>query len=257
MRTKLEQHPTLYASSSATSSDETERLPSMKIFIAGCGRSGTTLTRDLFNCFEDTFVLVEGLYGEAPVSRFASLTRPESHLVIKRTGECWQTLAALPDDVELLYCVRHPFDTLTSTHPLSKQWRRFHIDTDRWKSEYLALRALRTRQPQRRIFVLRYEALTQNPDSSQEKIAAHFGLIPTQRFSANMLGIQISAASIEKWKREREFVAYLETISFRYRLLMREFCDEFGYELPSGYVSWWRYLGRKVSNALAWTRLRG
>lgn len=229
----------------------------MKIFIAGCGRSGTTLTRDLFNCFEDTFVLVEGLYGEAPVSRFASLTRPESHLVIKRTGECWQTLAALPDDVELLYCVRHPFDTLTSTHPLSKHLRRFHIDADRWKSEYLALRALRTSQPQRRIFILQYEDLVQNPDASQEQIAAHFGLIPTHRFSANVLGIQISTDSIEKWTRNREFAVYLETIPFPYRRLMWEFCDEFGYELPAGYASWWRYMGRKVSNALAWARLRG
>lgn len=209
----------------------------MQIFIAGCGRSGTALIRDLMNCFHDTHVLVEGLYGEAPFLRFVDLSRIETHLVIKRTGECWATLSLLPDDVGLIYCVRHPFDVLTSRHPLTQHVRRFHITLERWQSEYYALCALRVAQPKRRIFTLRYEDLVRDPDSVQEKISRHFGLMPDCQFTENAAGIRIFKDSVDKWKKNADLYAYLQTIPRRFRLLMQEFCEEFEYLLPAGYVT--------------------
>jgi hypothetical protein len=207
----------------------------MKIFIAGCGRSGTTLIRDLMNCFQDTYVLVEEPYGEASFSRFTSLSRVENHVVIKRTGECWKTLPSLPIDVGLIYCVRHPFDVLTSTHPLTKHLRRFHITLMRWNSEYNALDTLRAAQPKRNIFILKYEDLVHDPNTIQEKIAGPFGLIRNYRFSENPAGIQIFADSIEKWKKDPDLYTYLQTIPHRYRLLIHNFCEEFEYTLPMNY----------------------
>lgn len=220
----------------------------MKLFIAGCGRSGTTLTRDLMNSFQGTYVLLEGPYGEAPFSRFATLSRPETHLVIKRTGECWRTLVALPRDLELIYCVRHPFDVMTSTHPVSKHERRFHITQQRWDYEYRALRALRAAQPQRRIFILRYEDLIRDPDAVQENIARHFGLLPARRFTENSAGIHIFSDSVDKWRKNADFYAYLETIAYRFRPAIRDFCDEFEYVLPSDYTSGWRYFWGRIAN---------
>jgi hypothetical protein len=209
----------------------------MKIFIAGCGRTGTTLIRDLMSCFQDTHVLVDGPYGEAPFSRFASISRTETHLLIKRTGECWQTLSLLPDDVGLIYCIRHPFDVLTSTHPLTQHVRRFHISLERWTSEYEALRALRVAQPNRHIFILRYEDLIHEPNLVQDKLAGHFNLIPDRRFTENAANIHIFKDSIEKWQKSADFSSYLETIPRRFRSLIHKFCEEFEYTLPVDYVS--------------------
>ena len=68
-------------------------------------------------------------------------------------GGCFLTCWA----VELIYCVRHPFDVLTSTHPATKHIRKYHITYERWESEYNAFLALRKNQIQREIFILKYE----------------------------------------------------------------------------------------------------
>lgn len=151
----------------------------MKSFIAGCGRSGTTLIRDLMGCFEDTYVYTEGAYGEAPFSSFSKIFCPESNVVIKRTGECWRTLASLPDDIGLIYCVRHPFDVLTSTHPLTKHLRRFHITFDRWTMEYDAWHTLRKKQPNPKVFILKYEELIAEPDVVQTQNCQNTSTLPS------------------------------------------------------------------------------
>lgn len=97
------------------------------IFIAGCGRSGTTLMRRLMKCFDDTYVYDE---HEKPFTFFAELTVPQRVLVVKRTAGCWSSLYALPKQIELIYCVRHPFDTLTSK--LSPNKEGYHIEPERW-----------------------------------------------------------------------------------------------------------------------------
>jgi len=209
----------------------------MKLFIAGCGRSGTTLIRDLMNCFENTVVLMDDPYGEAEFTFFRDSPSEKSNQVIKRSGYAWKTLAALPADVQLMYCVRHPFDTLTSTHPLTRNMRRFHITEERWISEYKALQALRIAQPQRDIYVLRYEDLVREPDETQKKIANHFGLVASHAFSRNPSDIKVVTDSVEKWKKDPTLETHFQNISENCKLLMHDFCMEFGYSLPQGYTA--------------------
>src|SRR5688572_3229556 len=133
----------LSISSAIARFDMAQQNPKKKLFIAGCGRSGTSLIRDLMNCFENTVVLMEQPYGEANFTFFNDSASAGENQVIKRSGDSWKTLASLPEDVELIYCVRHPFDTLTSAHPLTRDLRQFHITEERWMSEYKALQALR------------------------------------------------------------------------------------------------------------------
>ena len=170
----------------------------MKIFIAGCGRSGTTLTGNLMRCFE-------GVYShkrEAPISLFDRLDDvKQPNLIVKRTSECCKSLHKLPTDIKLLYCVRHPFDTLTSSHRLTVDRRRFHITEDRWKREYRALHRLQKQQPDRPIFILRYEDLIKRPDVMQKKIAEHFALTVAHLFTQNEEGIAIHPDSLEKWRK--------------------------------------------------------
>ncbi|TIU33503.1 MAG: sulfotransferase [Mesorhizobium sp.] len=198
-----------------------------KIFIAGCARSGTTLTQRLMGCFEDTFVH----RAEAKYTQLDMLDSPEANLVVKRTERGHVHLAKLPSAVGLIYCVRHPLDVLTSSHPESRAQRRFHVTPERWLAEYDALLRLRKTQPRRAITYIRYEDMIAQPDAMQERIARAFDLKPRIRFSEDPSN-PIRATSLQKWERNEEFRTYLRTLPPAFRARLKEFCDEFGYDMP-------------------------
>ncbi|WP_292068409.1 sulfotransferase [Mesorhizobium sp.] len=198
-----------------------------KIFIAGCARSGTTLTQRLMRCFEDTFVH----RAEAKHTQLDMLDRPEANLVVKRTERGHVHLAKLPSAVGLIYCVRHPFDVLTSSHPESRGERRFHVTPERWLAEYSALLRLRKAQPGRVITYVRYEDMIAQSDAVQERIARAFGLKPRIRFSEDPSN-PIRPTSLKKWERNEEFRTYLHTLPPTFLARLKEFCDEFGYDMP-------------------------
>lgn len=198
-----------------------------KIFIAGCARSGTTLTQRLMGCFEDTFVN----RSEAKYTQLDLLDRPETNLVVKRSARGHVHLAGLPVAVGLIYCVRHPFDVLTSSHPESQAERRFHVTPERWLAEYEALLRLRKVQPDRAIVYVRYEDMIARPDEIQTRIARAFNLRPRIRFSEDASN-PIRATSLKKWERNEEYRAYIEALPPAFVAGLRGFCDEFGYEMP-------------------------
>ena len=181
----------------------------MYIFIAGCARSGTSLIRGLMECFKS--VHTHGGYASdeeehatafEEIAGWRRFARWRWHLVIKRKNTSHLTLPDLRPDVELLYCVRHPLDVLTSTHPRTKHTRSFHVTPERWRSEYDAWRRFREKQPQRSVFVLRYETLIRDPDGVQPQIAQHFGLVPRVSFTNNPSGVQVRSESLMRWQRD-------------------------------------------------------
>jgi hypothetical protein len=199
----------------------------MEIFIAGCARSGTGLTRDLMGCFNDLFVFEQ----EANVEKFAEIEGADRHTVIKRTHSSYRSLPELSQDIRLIYCIRHPVDTLTSSHPKTRHLRPFHVTTERWREEYTALDSLRQRQPLRRIFFSKYEDLVLEPDAAQNRMADFFGLTPKRRFSADPNN-PIVTTSTEKWKRNEECLRYVYGLPTFFIFLLERFCAEFGYQLP-------------------------
>jgi len=213
----------------------------MNIFIAGCGRSGTSLIRDLMKAYDDTDVIIDEPNGESSFLRFADIPHLKTNVVIKRKGDSWKTLSTLPSDIGLIYCIRHPFDSLTSTHPLTRHLRKFHITPERWMSEYKALQALKIHQPERKIFFLRYEDLVKEPDHTQKRISEYFGLIPTSLFTQNSENIEIFSSSIKKWNNNFEYQAYLQSIPDHCKALMRNFCQEFEYSISEEYFSHIQY----------------
>ncbi|UCI08446.1 sulfotransferase domain-containing protein [Mesorhizobium sp. B1-1-8] len=198
-----------------------------KIFIAGCARSGTTLTQRLMGCFEDTFVHRQ----EAKYAQLDLLDRPESNLVVKRTERGHAHLERLPAAVSLIYCIRHPFDVLTSSHPQTRGERRFHVTPERWLAEYDALLRLRKAQPNRAIVYVRYEDTIGAPDAVQGRIARALDLKSRIRFSEDP-GNPMWATSLKKWERNEEFQAYLRGLPPAFVDRLRSFCDEFGYDMP-------------------------
>ncbi|MBZ9866636.1 hypothetical protein LB515_14745 [Mesorhizobium sp. CA15] len=209
------------------------RLPSAmtfrkRIFIAGCARSGTTLSRRLMACFDDIYVHRD----EAPYQALLELDRPEVNLVVKRTYESHKDIEHLPGSVGLIYCVRHPFDVLTSSHPETVNERRFHVTTERWEAEYDGLTRLRKAQPERAVFYLRYEELIAEPDIVQGRIARSFGLSPVTLYSRDADN-PIRPTSLRKWERNEEFQTYLHGLPAAFLARVEGFCHEFGYEMPA------------------------
>ncbi|WP_246684589.1 sulfotransferase [Mesorhizobium sp. B2-7-1] len=208
------------------------RLPSAmtsrkRIFIAGCARSGTTLSRRLMGCFDDTYVHAD----EAPFQALVELDRPQFNLVVKRTYVSHKDIEHLPASVGLIYCVRHPFDVLTSSHPETVNERRFHVTTERWEAEYDGLMRLRHAHPERAVFYLRYEELIAEPDIVQARIARSFDLSPVTLYSRDTDN-PIRATSLRKWERNEEFRTYLHGLPPAFLARVESFCREFGYETP-------------------------
>ncbi|MFM7243105.1 MAG: sulfotransferase [Planctomycetaceae bacterium] len=199
------------------------------VFIAGCARSGTSLLKQLMTEFDDTAVCPR----ERPIWHFLEMAdRPESSLVVKRTSECHRGLERLPAAVDLIYCVRHPYDCLTSAHPQTLHLRPFHVTRERWLAEYEALGRLRCEQPWRGITVVRYEDLVTRPDDVQATIAAATGLRSQGTFSVNSQGIEIRSVSLEKWRQRPELRGYLAGLDAGWQAEIGRFCAEFGYGPP-------------------------
>lgn len=199
------------------------------VFIAGCARSGTSLLKQLMAAFHDTAVCPR---ERTPWHFLEMADRPEAALVVKRTAECHRKLHRLPAAVDLIYCVRHPYDCLTSSHPQTLHLRPFHVTRERWFAEYEALERLRHEQPMRRITVVRYEDLVTRPDDVQAAIGSAVGLRPLEAFSTNTLGIEIRSASLAKWRRRPELRGYLAELVAGWEADIGRFCDDFGYGPP-------------------------
>ncbi len=198
-----------------------------KVFIAGCARSGTTLMQSLMWCFEDIFVHPP----EARHTMLYLLDRQETNLVVKRDARSHEDLAKLSAAIGLIYCVRHPFDVLTSSHPQTRMERRFHVMPDRWLLEHNALLKLRKVQAGRDILYVRYEDMIGEPNLVQQRIARQFGLKPIIRFSEDPKN-PIRATSIRKWEQNEEYLAYLQGLPPVFLARLRGFCNEFGYDMP-------------------------
>ena len=198
-----------------------------QIFIAGCGRSGTRPLLRLMSCFADTYVYLQ---EEVPVSFFDQLDRPERNVVIKRTARCYRTLEELSPDIDLIYCIRHPFDTMTSK--LRPEDEHFHITSSRWKSEFRALCRLERVQPNRQISFVRYENLVTNPDEVQTSLSTSMGLEACHLFSDNPHTATIRKTSVRKWGKSPILLDNLSPILSELRDDLNSFCSRFEYDLP-------------------------
>lgn len=195
----------------------------MRIFIAGCARSGTTLMREAMRCFGDTYVKNR----EAPPRVFSELQTEKRNTVVKRTSRCWEHLHELSGDIRLLYMIRHPYDVLTSLHSDTRKNTPYYVSLDRWKAEFGALVRLRKEQPAREIQYVRYEELVTKPNTVQQRIQQVNGLTPDKLFTEKPGGIRTS--SLNKWENDPARAQFLRSLPDDTDL--RTFCREFGYSL--------------------------
>jgi hypothetical protein len=215
-------------------------VPRKRIYIMGCGRSGTTMLMSMMRCFDDTFVLIDPARGgEDSIGRFATIDAPERAHVIKRDAIAHQFAQLIPDCIDILHIIRHPLDVLVSTLKLEKTWERY-IKPDRWRPEISSLRELIDR---RSMLVFRYEDLVGDPDAVQSSIEHRFGLRPVVPFSRfhetfepakiiaqTMNGIRApSTASVGRWSTS-DNINYCRSLWPEIKSDVQWVCERFDYD---------------------------
>jgi hypothetical protein len=188
-----------------------------RIYVMGCGRSGTWLLTHVMATFAD----VEVVRKELPFEFFGLMVPSRSVLLLKRDHLAFRRIEQIPDSIEIAYIVRHPFDVLTSHLPDSR--RPYHILPERWLGEMTALRFLWDSR-RKNAKIIRYEDLVTSPRQVQIELANFFQFLvgvsiddlytistnPTE--AANHSARKIDTSSISKYKREPAKISYLKQI---------------------------------------------
>lgn len=212
--------------------------PIERIFIMGCGRSGTWLLTGLMSTFNDVCVVAK----ETPVELFGQLTSTGQTLILKRNGVAFKRFTDIPARIKIAYIIRHPFDVLTSRHPATKR-RLYHITPTRWAGEMEALRAA-LESGREHLCVVRYEDLVTDSGATEKKLSDELGLKPkmpvqdfttafrpSKRASRAMHGIRrIDSQSLYKYKNDPERIAYLKSIEPQLGETLDWVASRFGYD---------------------------
>ncbi len=215
-------------------------FPCKRIYVMGCGRSGTWLLTSMFSSFSNVALVSK----ELPVEYFGVLKAhaDAAALVIKRNNRSYERVEDIPAQIGIIWIVRHPFDVLTSHNPMSG--RNYHIEPWRFLGEMLALQYLiGSKRPG--LQVVKYEDLVRDPASVQQKIATHFGLSvefppneiasrfrPPAEAERAMHGVRdIDLASVSRYKHDPKHIEHLRRIFPRIRPVLDWLEQEFGYDL--------------------------
>lgn len=209
-----------------------------RIFVMGCGRSGTWLLTSIFSTFQSISIYPD----EVHFALFGAAQCKTENLLLKRNERSYELVENIVEEIGIAYIVRHPFDVLTSRNPTTN--RKYHIQPWRWLGEMEALRYLiDTQRPNTKI--LRYEDLVSNPDEQQAEIGAFFNLrigASTAEigitFNASpaaqsaMHGVrQIDSSSVGKYKQDPEKLAYIKSILPRLGRNLHWLAETFDYDV--------------------------
>jgi hypothetical protein len=214
-----------------------ESRPIRRVFVMGCGRSGTWLLTGLMSTFKDTCVLAK----EVPIELFAQLTTTGRTLVLKRNNVSFDRLSQMPTRIKIAYAIRHPYDVLTSHNPTSAQ--TYHISTKRWLGEMKALRQVLD-AGRKDVCIVRYEDMVTDAAAVQRKIGEELDLHPGASIEdlatvfkpsgearSAMHGLRgIDARSLHRYKSDPKKIAYLKTIRPQLGDTLDWVANRFGYE---------------------------
>lgn len=210
--------------------------PFRRIYVMGCGRSGTWLLTHVMGTFHETEVVLRELTFEY----FGLYTTSGCTLVLKRDRTAYQRIEQIPECIEIAYILRHPFDVLTSHLPSSN--RPYHILPDRWLGEMMSLRYL-LGTGRKHTKIVRYEDLVSAPRETQVELGHFFGLrvgapIDTLYTSSNNpteaathLARTIDINSIGKYKRDPKKIEYLRTIKPSLEQTLRWVAETYSYDV--------------------------
>ena len=214
------------------------------IFIMGCGRSGTTYLLTLMSSYKDTYTLVDdaSVPGEDHFDRFNNINSTKKNRVIKRSSDSYDYATKIPNQIFILWLVRHPLDVTSSTLYYQGTTHSSYISAERWIREANALKQM-IASKQKNILIIKYEDLINKPDKIQLEIASfcslkinnlfrnnHLTFTASQDISETMNGIRPpDPSSIGRWKKE-EYIHRSKQIWNELGDTGEWFCDYFDYD---------------------------
>lgn len=212
--------------------------PINRIFVMGCGRSGTWLLAAVMTTLKD----VDLIYKELHMEYFGLFSTSCSTLVLKRNYKSYETIENIPTKIGIVYIVRHPYDVLTSHNPALEN--RYHVKLYNWLGEMQALQYL-IDTGRSNTKIIRYEDLVLNPEKIQSELASFFGLEVertvddlTETFKPNaateeaMHGLRkIDKNSINKFRNDPKNIQYLHRIRPRLGRMLEWVAQEFDYDI--------------------------
>ncbi len=148
----------------------------MKIFITGCGGSGTTLLRKLFYSFKDVQIIDK----QISIPKFCKTNHKKKFLIGKRAskdlfsgrGTSQQKHSGLikNNNIQIVNIIRDGRDIFPRLFDLKPiDWIGAMDEREKW-FDLIKLEIV-------------YEDLVRNPDNEQERIIMKFGLTPKYKFS--------------------------------------------------------------------------
>ena len=208
-----------------------------RVYLMGCGRSGTWLLTGLMSTYSDVDLVAK----ELAIEYFGIYETLSKVLIIKRDRDAYQRVEDIPDSIKILYIIRHPFDVLTSFNP-NVSSRKYYIRPHRWLSEMMSLRYLMDYC--KTVKVVRYEDLVTNPEQEQEAIARFLEVeissntieicnqfkAPPEAESA-MHGLRsIDTNSMNRYLNNLDDIEYLKKINPRISLVLDWVSQKFNYQ---------------------------
>lgn len=212
--------------------------PVNRIFLMGCGRSGTWLLTAVMTSFAETAILPK----ELSVEYFGMLKASTPNFVLKRDWRSYETAEAIPPSIRIIHIVRHPYAVLTSSNPMEA--RRYYNTPGRWLGEMMALKFMMD-SGRPGLTVVRYEDLVNDPEKVQSAIAAANGLSIATTPQEAMLNFRappeadkamhgvrpIDRVSLNRYRDDPEKLAYLRSIRTRLEPMASWVAEQFGYDL--------------------------
>jgi hypothetical protein len=209
-----------------------------RLYVMGCGRSGTWLLTG----FLSTFVGIDIVQREVPMEAFGVLTTRKSVLLLKRNDTAYQRIGEVPESIEIVYILRHPYDVLTSHNP--NTGKVYHIGPERWTGEIESLRYI-VQSGRNNTTIIRYEDLVRNPEKTQAYLSKTLNLSirssardiahtfrATPRVAKSMQGVRsIDTNSVDRYKTDAAKIEYLRALRPRLLPMLRWVAKRFDYDI--------------------------
>jgi len=198
------------------------------IYVQGCARSGNTLMRELcVAAFENAeLVKISEKSAECDLQHLIdSLESSDGRLLVasrNRTTSVYMDLEQLRShpEIAVVWMLRNPLDVLTSKR---RKARNFYVHPYRVTASLNLYNQFRD-EPQ--VLSVRYEDLVARPSEVQRQITERFDLQVSRPFAdchehfpgfrQNLEALKsirpIDAKSVEKWKTNPEYAAYLAEV---------------------------------------------
>lgn len=206
-----------------------------RVFLTGCGRSGTWLLTAMLNCIPD----IRNAERETPLGAFLEMpNEPMIHLV-KRPHDAYKHFDKIPPEIKVIHVVRHPFDVLCSRH---RETERF-ISLERLEAEHAAYFAHLENRPN--TLTVKYEDIVRHPDLVQKAVESVLNVrsaLPFQDFYRNadmadyiveaMHGLRpLDATSLHAWRGKDDDKSYLREQVTQSDGTLEKFAAAFDYDL--------------------------